>query len=149
MGSTDDINRYWVSTVSVDSYAKGIPKGRLHNPFFEHPQDFESLTGFLKIMECTLNLTNQPQSFNCLRSFDKPPEHDFSIPASPLVQRGGLATFSLCIRFRRNSSWQGQLRWLEDGRQQNFRSVLELILLMDSALQTAQRRREKAKENTA
>lgn len=149
MHSTEDIKRYWVSTVSVNSYIKGIPRGHLHNPFFEQPQMFESLTEFLKIMECMLDLTNQPRAFNSARHFGHPPRQDFEAQAVSPADRGELATFALCIRFRRNSSWQGQLHWLEEGKKQNFRSVLELISLMDSALQIARRRRDNAKENSA
>ena len=50
------------------------------------------------------------------------------------IQEGKVATFSLKILFRQNSSWQGAVSWMEGGRSQNFRSVLELIFLMDSAL---------------
>ena len=49
-------------------------------------------------------------------------------------QRGEAATFALRILFRQNASWQGSITWLEGEAEQSFRSVLELILLMDSAL---------------
>ena len=149
MVSAKNVNGYWTSTVSVNSYVSGIPRGQLCNPFFESPQEFESLTDFLRMMECMLDLTNQPRAFNSTRCFEPPPEYRFEKTDELPAERGELATFSVCIRFRRNSSWQGQLHWLENGKKQNFRSVLELILLMDSALQTAQRRHEKMQENSA
>ncbi len=141
-------NRYWISTVCIDSYKDDVPVGWISNPFFEAPQRFESMMQFLKIMECTLDLTKQPQSFTTRRCFTPSPEHVFS-KTSASVERGKLASFSLCIRFRQNASWQGQLHWLEEGSRKNFRSALELMLLMDSALQAARRRREGAKENSA
>lgn len=141
-------NKYWLSTVCIDSYDGDVPKGSIDNPFFDAPQRFESLTQFIRIMECTLDLTKQPQSFTNRRQFDPTPEHIFS--GSPQAsERGKLATFSLCIRFRQNTSWQGQFNWLEMGRRSNFRSVLELILLMDSALQSARRRNESGAASTA
>jgi len=141
-------NRYWISTICIDSYKGDVPSGWISNPFFEAPQRFESLMQFIKIKECTLDLTKQPQSFTSQRCFTPSPEHVFSKKAAA-VERGKLASFSLCIRFWQNASWQGQLHWLEDGSRQNFRSTLELTLLMDSALQAARRRREGAKENSA
>ena len=36
--------------------------------------------------------------------------------------------------FRQNASWQGSVTWLDKGREESFRSVLELLLLMDSAI---------------
>ena len=50
------------------------------------------------------------------------------------MTRGTAATFELRILFRQHASWQGELLWLERSDRQSFRSVLELITLMDSAL---------------
>ena len=47
---------------------------------------------------------------------------------------GKIATFAIKILFRQNTSWQGSILWLEWGEEQSFRSVLELIYLMDNAL---------------
>jgi len=33
-----------------------------------------------------------------------------------------------------NNTWQGQIHWIENNRKQNFRSVLEMLRLMDEAL---------------
>lgn len=149
MRVTSGVNDYWISTVSIDSYDGSVPKGQFSNPFFEEPQSFESLTQLLKMLECTLDLTKQPQAFTNRRSFSNVPGVGGNGPPMKSMGRGRLASFSLCIRFRQNSSWQGNLHWLEEGCRQNFRSALELILLMDSALERAARRQEKAGENTA
>lgn len=34
-----------------------------------------------------------------------------------------------------NSTWQGTVKWLEGGEEQQFRSAIELIRLIDSATQ--------------
>lgn len=44
------------------------------------------------------------------------------------------ATFIVRIHFRQNSTWQGSVTWADNKRTQNFRSALELVRLMDSAL---------------
>jgi len=49
-------------------------------------------------------------------------------------QMGKQATFAVNILFRRNASWQGSLTWLDEKETITFRSVLELISLMNSAL---------------
>jgi len=33
-----------------------------------------------------------------------------------------------------NATWQGRIHWLEKNQDQNFRSVLEMLKLMDEAL---------------
>ena len=43
-------------------------------------------------------------------------------------------TFEVRVRFMQNSTWQGEIHWLEANQMQNFRSVLEMIKLMDEAL---------------
>ena len=51
---------------------------------------------------------------------------------------GRLAPFIVRILFRQNASWQGSVVWVEGRQEERFRSALELVLLMDSAL-TAQK----------
>jgi len=50
------------------------------------------------------------------------------------VPRGAKATFELKILFRQHTSWQGTVVWREKKTEHSFRSVLELVLLLDSAL---------------
>jgi hypothetical protein len=45
-----------------------------------------------------------------------------------------LATFQIMVLFRQNASWQGSLIWREKELEAPFRSVLELIGLIDNAL---------------
>jgi len=33
-----------------------------------------------------------------------------------------------------NSTWQGEIHWIESNKKQNFRSALEMLKLMDEAL---------------
>ena len=43
-------------------------------------------------------------------------------------------TFEISVKFMQNSTWQGQIHWLEKNQKQNFRSALEMLKLMDEAL---------------
>lgn len=53
------------------------------------------------------------------------------------------AIFVLEIRHRQNSTWQGSITWVERQNKQYFRSALELIKLIDSALeQSVENKRE-------
>ena len=47
---------------------------------------------------------------------------------------GRRATFEVSVKFRQNSTWQGQIFWAEKNMKQNFRSALEMIRLMDQAV---------------
>ena len=46
----------------------------------------------------------------------------------------GNQSFIVTVRSHENATWQGTVQWVEGGEQQNFRSVLELLKLMDSAM---------------
>ena len=127
-------NEYRTTVVCVDSYENGVLTGRFYNPYLKHGATFQSLTQFLLKMEQTLDTMNLPQSFTAVRAFAPPPPPSAASPPTPAQQEGALATFALRVIFRQNSSWQGSITWLEAGREQSFRSVLELIFLMDSAL---------------
>ena len=43
-------------------------------------------------------------------------------------------TFIVKILNRQNSTWQGNVTWVEEQESQNFRSALELIKMIDGAL---------------
>ena len=43
-------------------------------------------------------------------------------------------TFEIQVKFTQNSTWQGEIHWIEKNRKQNFRSALEMLKLMDEAL---------------
>ena len=48
------------------------------------------------------------------------------------MRQGKEATFYLKVLFRQNASWQGTVKWMETGQEEPFRSVLELLLMMDN-----------------
>lgn len=43
-------------------------------------------------------------------------------------------TFIVKILDKQNSTWQGTVTWVEENKVQNFRSALELLKLIDGAL---------------
>ena len=141
------VQKLWIpenrkTTVCVDSYRDGILQGRFYGPDGS-AQSFPSLSRFLILMEEMLELNNEPQSDTVHRKFSSlllPPDTEILWNNT---RRGDQATFEVQILFRQHTSWQGVLYWKEQHREQNFRSVLELILLMDSAL------REKEELETA
>lgn len=127
-------NEYRTTMVCIDSYENGILAGRFYNPYLKDGETFQSLTQFLIKMEQTLDTMNLPQSFTAVRAFASPPNRNSASPPASELLEGTLATFAVRIMFRQNASWQGSITWLEGEMEQSFRSVLELVLLMDSAL---------------
>lgn len=50
------------------------------------------------------------------------------------IDKDSNQNFLITVRSRENHSWQGTVQWIEGSEQKNFRSVLELLRLMDSAI---------------
>lgn len=121
--------------ICVDSYEQGVLCGRFYNYGQEDEcKVFHSLTQLLVGMEQLLDATNSPQAFTAKREFFPVVEPKLDSPANGTLRKGQSATFVVKILFRQHASWQGTITWLEGKCEQTFRSVLELILLMDSAL---------------
>jgi hypothetical protein len=75
-----------------------------------------------------------PQSFETKRSFV--PMKSPPAPADEENRHSGkCATFSVRVLFRQNASWQGSVTWLDGKMDESFRSALELIFLIRSALE--------------
>lgn len=47
----------------------------------------------------------------------------------------GGKTFVVKVLDTQNSTWQGTVSWTDSGKQEQFRSALELIRLIDSTLE--------------
>lgn len=123
-------------TVCVDSYDDGVMKGRVLNAYQE-TEPFESMIQFLMAVETILEDQQIPQSYTSLRRFSDLIPMGEGSAASGSIPKGIRATFELQVLFRQHSSWQGVVVWREQRKEQSFRSVLELVMLMDSALRTA------------
>jgi len=133
------IERAWAdgnrnTLVCVDAYENGVIKGKFYNPFVDVVQPFENLTQFLKSMEQTLDTMDFPRGFHTIRTFSPLPPDLKGLPGL-ICTAGEKATFSIRVMFRQNASWQGSITWLEGKQEQTFRSVLELVLLMSTALE--------------
>jgi len=126
-------NAYRTTTVCIDSYRDGNPVGRFYNPYHKEGIPFQSMTQFLVRMEQAMDEMELPKAFTETRSFMQPAVGHINT-ADLQEQTGREATFALKVLFRQNTSWQGLITWLEGRQEQSFRSVLELICLIDSAL---------------
>jgi len=135
-------------TICVDEYENRIPCGRIYDL---HPGEgvcFRGTIELLQSIEDALEEMKCPQSFTGKRMFW--PEVNKTKPEtiSEGIRAGMVGTFSLRILFRQNASWQGGVAWIEGKAEQSFRSVLELLLLMDSALNSSTRNSKKIENDS-
>ena len=127
-------NQYRTTIVCIDNYENGILSGRMYNAHIPDGDSFHSTIEFLKKMESMLDEMKFPQSFRANRVFCQHPEPKVAAPPMGSPPSGAYGTFHLKVLFRQNASWQGSVTWVEGHREESFRSVLELLLLMDSAI---------------
>ena len=136
------IERIWRSEnqrilICIDSYENGNPRGRLYNSY-TGDGCFDSLSQLLIKAEEILDDLQTPQSYTTHRTFASVMDQLEEGLRPAVSGKGAAATFELKILFRQHASWQGTIVWKEGRQEQSFRSVLELIHLMDSALRATE-----------
>ena len=119
-------------TVRVVSYEDRRPVGTLSGPQMPKPLRFSSMAQLLFFMEELMDRENSPQRETKAREFC-PVEAQPALRSQTRREKN-LAVFEIRVLFRQNASWQGSLLWRERKLEGHFRSVLELMRLMDSAL---------------
>jgi len=142
--------------VCIDSITDEEPAGRWYNPFCSDPVEFESVLQLLCSMEDFYNEMSFPQCSVQRRSWNavgRPPGRAkrkevkrFMSDEVFTQNKGDRATFVVQVQFRQNATWQGTVTWAEKNEIQHFRSVLELIRLMDDSLREGE---EKSKASGA
>jgi len=120
--------------IYIDSGYNGELTGRYYHPIQGETGQFGSLMQLLLRIEQLMDEIDGPQSFQVMRTFTPAYVMDSDNESAFPCYSGKVATFQLHIRFRRNASWQGTVIWADGGKSSHFRSVLELITLMNSAI---------------
>ena len=127
--------------IKVYSYNNKCMQGLISNPFFEKEMVFENVMQLITMIERISDSLFFPQKAMQLRQFsDTEPatiEDDTAFDFAATVDFSNqypIATFELEIIFRQNASWQGNIIYAEQNLTSSFRSVLELLKLMDSVL---------------
>lgn len=126
--------------ISIDSFTNHVLSGKVFNAYFDTEFTFENEMELLKKLEGLFDTLSFPQRFQEYRHFgkivhsQKPPMERKRKTMSDM-QGGGKATFVVHVQFRRNATWQGTIQWVDGKKRQTFRSTLEMIRLMDEAME--------------
>jgi len=125
--------------IKVYSYQNKNIQGIICNPFFEKDIVFENMMQLITLMERISDSLVYPQKAMQLRQFsdNNQPVIDDSFgfeTTADFTDQLPLATFEIEILFRQNASWQGTIVYAEQNLSSSFRSLLELLTLMDSVL---------------
>ena len=138
--------------VLVDERAPFSFSGRLYSDYFQRALPFACPEELLSLSRALLDALSFPQMATSCRSFHgrrgasaphptpkrrmESMKHESSLPSqqNETVLTGKKGTFVVQVLYRQNATWQGTVRWLDTNKTQPFRSVLELLSLMQEAL---------------
>ncbi len=130
-----DESRYFL--ICVDSYQDQLLKGRLRNCELAGERSFDNMFQLLLAIESILDSIAFPLPAALPRRFRKAALPRPGLRPTDSLRQGQpglLGNFGVKVLFRQNLGWQGLLTWLDQDQEESFRSVWELMLLLDSAL---------------
>ncbi|WP_242984565.1 hypothetical protein [Clostridium sp. chh4-2] len=118
----DQIKRESLCRITVDEYDSHCLEGNIHQISSEKRFCFSSTIQLMEHMERML----------------APDQESSKVVNNQALGvyrgKGKMATFVIRILFQQNATWQGRICWKDSSQIMNFRSFLELIKLIDSAL---------------
>ena len=127
--------------VCVDERTGKDILGRIHYPGGEAPVAFNETGKMLLEIDRILDELHYPESSTSGRSFQKhrkvqtnPKERAAMQKKQEPINKGGKGTFVVQVQYRQHATWQGKVLWAEKNETKQFRSALELLKLIDSAL---------------
>ena len=128
--------------VCADRRTAGGISGRLWHSYRTDAQTYGDFEQMVSLMEDLFDALNFPHPGTNERSFtpvQKTGEHyterqKVMKDESLLNKHGDLGTFIIRVQHRQNSSWQGRITWMEQDKTINFRSVWEMVKLIENAV---------------
>lgn len=127
--------------VCIDCRISENIKGRLYHGYNKEEISFANMEQMIFIMDSFYNQLKYPFPGTNERSFLNKENIDGKERLIKVVEdrellknKGNLGTFIIRVQYRQNSTWQGTVTWVEENKTISFRSVLELLKLIDGAL---------------
>ena len=119
-------------------------EGYLFHGYQKEPTPFKDLGQVTLLMEKLFDELRFPYPGTNERSFL--PQQRHYLPTQErikimddeelLQKHGDIGTFIIRVQHRQNSSWQGRITWMEEDKTIQFRSVWEMIKLIEEAIDT-------------
>ena len=125
-------------TIAATSCRNGSISGMFCYPMTGETGKFSSLLELILKIDHRFDEEEAPQAFSAIRSFCPPRMLWMADEKNPGQREESIALFTVHVMFRRNATWQGTVTWVEGNQSRHFRSVLELVSLINSAVQTHQ-----------
>lgn len=131
------------AVLCVDRCGGGKMDGRLYHSYSREATPFATAEEAIFALEQLFDSLNFPHPTTRERSFAAEKRRApgrkrerIMKDETLLSKHGDLGTFIVRVQHRQNSSWQGRLTWMEENKTVYFRSIWEMVKLMESALDT-------------
>jgi hypothetical protein len=129
-----------IVNICVDEHRDGDILGRMYHCYSKDYWKFPNALRLLKEMDHFYDDISFPQSSTEGRLFNENARYQGQKKEPVIGQdevvahRGDVATFLVHVSYRQNSSWQGEVMWVERDTTKSFQSALELLKLIDNAM---------------
>ena len=126
----------------VDKKENGF-SGRMFCQLLPEPVKFNDAVALIAEIEKIFDTFSFPHSYTTRRTFKeagggKAEKREEAVRymthEEMLENKGEKGTFVVSVRFRQNATWQGSIKWVEEKKEVNFRSALEMLTLMKEAI---------------
>lgn len=137
--------------IRVEHYEADHMAGLLYNPYLDKIDTFNDVLQLTNKLDEMFDQMSFPQANMSYRSFNVRGKGKKAGPAQPAtapvpskgvqtrmldtVRRLDKDVFLVHVQFRQNADWQGTVKWAGVDEEKRFRSMLELLMIMDTALQ--------------
>ena len=125
--------------ICVDEITQEEIRGHLYHCYQKEAVVFKNVVELLEEMEKLYDKIHFPESSTESRSFlkKKPLErrtivHQVVEPDAVLKQRGKSGTFFVCVQYRQNTTWQGEIILPEVEEMYEFSSALDLVKIINN-----------------
>lgn len=109
-----------IHRIAVKRYLERFRRGSVHYLSLQEKQPFINIFDLIQKVEGPIAAGNQEKLIS-------------GELVNQLEPKGKRATFVIRMLFREHATWQGVICWRETGQKVNFRSFLEMLILMDRA----------------
>ena len=160
--STDERTQWYIGApngvvLCVNSARGEELAGLMFHSYSLEPIPFDNIEQMTQRMEQLYDWLNFPRRSERKRSFSPDEQAQGNIQERKRImsdetllrKHGDLGTFIVRVQHRQNSSWQGRITWMEQDKTIQFRSVWEMIKLMESAVNSVQDEDEEETEQAS
>jgi len=128
--------------ICVDKLSGGDCSGKFYHSYSRDSVEFRSLGHLVYLMEGLFDFLDFPRRANNVRSFnDEKPvyaerkDRERVMADKELLEKHGyLETFIVRVQHRQNNTWQGRITWADRDKTVTFRSIWEMVHLMENAI---------------